>query len=191
MPAGMQESYTGIPSIDKIPADMRIYGRTGDILELTKGRLALSRIMTNKLQQKGKTAVTDITFKYKTDIPRQPLLDPVVNSGVYSDAGTNTQLYVSDQEAVMVEPGATMVITGVWLRNNAGTLTYETTMGTNGATFAERVLVLAVSAPISNIVTITVQRGFGNPYGLSNGTPCAITATMGYILLPKSQTSAV
>lgn len=72
MAQALDSAFTGVGNVHNIPAEQRIYGRTKDILRVTKGRIPMMRVMTENLGPK--MAVTDMHIKYKSDYPIQALI---------------------------------------------------------------------------------------------------------------------
>jgi hypothetical protein len=115
MAQALDSGYTGIGNVQHIPAEQRIYGRTKEILRVTKGRVPMMRVMTENLG--GKTAVTDMHIKYKSDYPLQASLK--VAELTTSLGGGYSKLFVKPQEAILLREGTRLYSDRVYYNGTA------------------------------------------------------------------------
>ena len=177
MSTTLDSSYVGVSNIDSIPAEQRIYDRTSEILKITKGKIPALRVMINNFQRGGKKAVTDIEFKYKSDVPRQALVDIAANSDSYL-GGTENRIWIPDAQAVYIEKDAILLRRDGYYNGSS----YTTTIA-SGNTARERIRVLTKGTSDGTKTWFAVRRGFGKVLG----TPDNIGTSEKLILLTKSQ----
>lgn len=193
MATALDTSYPGISAIDNIPAEQRLYGRTNDILRMTRGRNTMMRVMYENFLKGGKLATTDMEFKYKSELPRNFVLDMSIDSATTNS--TEDTIYVPNAQAAYIRIGTLLIVRGVYIGITADTtMTFETTRGTNSATQPEMIQVtqkLPAGATYTGfIVTRNYQPSIQTSGGVTPaaGTPCNIAyATMKLILASTPQ----
>lgn len=182
MAQALNTTYTGIPSVDQITAEQRIYGRTEDILKIPLGRIHLMRIIYDNFSKSGKIPVTDMEFKYKSEVPRPFVLLAAANSG---DA---TTLWIEDKWAPMIEPGASLVARNMFLKNASGTLTWGASMGASTGCYENEVIFVVAKGESDGTNTpFTITRAICPSCGGTGGSPTHITEGMGFAIMPKTQ----
>lgn len=140
MATALDTSYPGISQIDNIPAEQRIYGRTNDILRLTRGRNTMMRVMYENFLKGGKLATTDMEFKYKSELPRNFVLD-VALASTQTNSEEDT-VYIPNAQAAYVRVGTLLIVRGLYVGTDETNYTIESTRGTNRATQPEMIQVL-------------------------------------------------
>jgi hypothetical protein len=191
MAQALDTTYEGLTNIAQLTAEQRLYGRTSDILRLVQGNKPAMRVMYNNFKSKGGTAiVTDMEFKYKSEVPR-PTLVPI---GVAStpDSGAENVFGILNKYAPYIEVGAELICRDLFTRSNGGTTNWSTTRGTSGATENEVMRVIAKSVAGATYTTFTVTRNVSPAHG--GTTPGDVTAAGGnlttamyVIIMPKVQ----
>ena len=111
-----QESFEGISNLDKVVADMRIYGKTQDILKITKGRLNMMRVMAEHFP--SPMAVNEFHIKYMSDYPLQATFAIGEASGAV-DGGTENKIGVPIKEAVLLTEGTRLFAVNYFYNGNA------------------------------------------------------------------------
>jgi len=99
---GFDSRYEGMGNIHKVAAELRIYGKTSDILKITKGRMPFMRIMSTEVAGGPNLAVTDMHIKYKSDYPLQALITCTVES---SGGTAENILSFHKNESIMLTEG--------------------------------------------------------------------------------------
>ena len=189
MAEALDSAYNKITSVDQIPAEQRIYGRKGDIINITRGRLAMMRIMNKHMATRGRKSVDDMEFKYKSDIPRPAILTIAAASEDYQ-GGTENKIWIAKRHAAGVEVGSVFINRNIFFNGNASPKFSTTrTLGTSLTTFyvePEAIKVLArLETDSSGNVAFKVQRGYAPSVGSQSGTGALeITTSMKLILLP-------
>lgn len=112
----MDSAYTGIGNVQNIPAEQRIYGRTKDILRVTKGRIPMMRIMTENMG--AKMSVPDMHIKYKSDYPIQALI--TIGTTTTSLDTYHLKIWVPNQQAVLLREGTRLYCDRIYYNGNAG-----------------------------------------------------------------------
>lgn len=113
---GFDSRYEGIGNIHKVAAELRIYGKTSDILKITKGRMPFMRIMTTEAAGGPNLAVTDMHIKYKSDYPLQALITCTVQS-----SGTDDDVVsFSKNESIMLTEGTRLFATNIFYNGAVG-----------------------------------------------------------------------
>lgn len=189
--ANLSSSYTGISNIDSIPAEIRLYGRTSDVLRLTRGRNSMMRVMYDNFLRGGKIAETDMEFKYKSELPLNFVVPvSVASSNKYA---THDMFSVPVAMSNLVRVGSLLVVRGIYIGTDGTNYTYETTMGTNNATQLEMIQVLQKLPSDGTNVPIIVSRCY-HPSILTSsgsvpgaGTPIQITTSMKLIITSTPQ----
>lgn len=185
----LDSAYNKITSIEEIPAEQRIYGRKGDIINITRGRIAMMRIMNQHMATKGRKSVDDMEFKYKSDIPRPAILT-VATASDDVDGGTENKIWIAKRHAAGVEVGAVLINRNMFFNGDASPKFSTTrTLGTSTATAyiePEAMKVLSrLETDASGNVAFKVQRGYAPSVGSQSGTGALeITTSMKLIILP-------
>lgn len=187
----LDTSYSGISSIESIPAEQRLYGKTGEILRMMKGRNSAMRVMYDNFLKGGKIAQTDMEFKYKSELPRAFILDCSLASATTSS--TEDTIYIPNTQAAYVRVGTRLIVKGIWIGTDNTNYTFETTIGTNSATQPEMIKVVQKLPAGATYTGFIVERNI-KPAILTNvggtpatGTPAEITTAMKFILTPTPQ----
>jgi len=164
MAESLDTTYSAISRIDSIPAEQRIYGRTNEILRMTKGRKQMMTVMYDNFLKGGKLATTDMEFKYKSEYPRNWVIDMSIDSGTTTVA--EDTVYVPNAQAALIRPGMLLLVKGVWVGTDGTNYTWDTTMGgtTNStqvaATQPEMIQVLQKLPAGATYTGIVVSRAF-------------------------------
>lgn len=174
--ANLDTSYSGISNIDSIPAEQRLYGRTNDILRLTRGRNNMMRIMYENFQRSGKLATTDMEFKYKSELPRNFVIDMSVNSGQTSTE--EDTIYVPNAQAAYIRVGTLLIVKGLYVGTDETNYTIETTRGTNRATQPEMIQILQKLPAGTTYTAFVVYRNYQPSVtkAADNTAPARVTA---------------
>lgn len=138
MPQALDSSYTGIGNINNIPAEQRIYGRTKEILGITRGRMPNWRVMSQKMK-KG-VAVKDMEFKYKSDYPLQAQITLVEASSAV-DGGTENRFLFSTSESARLKEGDRIYSDRIFVNNSGsyvGTLASDGSYTPSAAQYSQR-----------------------------------------------------
>lgn len=171
MPTAMDSSYTGIGNVQNIPAEQRIYGKTKEILKITKGRIPMMRIMTENMG--AKMSVTDMHIKYKSDYALQALVDVSVASTVIGTTATSAQSYVGipNAQAVRLREGARLFIDRIYYNGT----TWEVGTGADylpvSAANSQRecIKILEKVSVGATDTTFRIERGYRPAKGYSRG----------------------
>lgn len=188
--ANLDTSYTGISNIDSIPAEQRLYGRTSDILRMTRGRISMMRVMYENFMRGGKLATTDMEFKYKSELPRNFVVDMSIDST--TTTATEDTIYIPNAQAAYLRVGTLLIVRGVYIGTNDTNYTFETTRGTNNATQPEMIQVLqklpAGATYTGFIVARNYQPSILNSTGTTPtaGTSCNLSATTMKLILAST-----
>lgn len=181
--ASLDNAFVGIGNIHEIPAEQRIYGRTKEILNITRGRLPNWRVMSQKTS--SRQAADDMEFKWKSDYPLQALLTLAANSSAV-DGGTHNKLGFSAIESVRLREGMRIYAdrnfvdaTGGYI----GTLVDDSYVP-SGVEHSQRecIKLLTKLETTSGITYWKVQRVFGPSY-TTTGTANSLTVAGGHKFL--------
>jgi len=156
--ANLDTSYQGISNIDSIPAEQRLYGRTNDILRMTRGRINMMRVMYENFSKGGKLATTDMEFKYKSELPRNFVLD-VALASTQTNSEEDT-IYIPNAQAPYVKVGTCLIVRGLYVGTDETNYTIESTRGTNRATQPEMIQVLQKLPAGTTYTGFVVHRNF-------------------------------
>lgn len=187
--ASLDNRFTGIGSIQEIPAEQRIYGRTKDILRLVQGRINMMRVLSDKMG--SQSAVTDMEFKYKSDYPQQALI-PIGATSTHSTGTENDIMWIATAYAPFIQVGTKLFVDRVYYNGTtfaAGTGDDYTPASTTNSQ-RECIKVLEVLNESGGNRGFRVQRGYkpaqGSTYG-GGGTPTQLTTAMKLLLSIKPQ----
>ena len=125
--ANLDAAFSGISNIDSLPAEQRLYGRTNEILQMTRGRNAMIRVMYDKFLAGGKLAQTDMEFKYKSEYPRNFILDVGVASGTTNTA--EDTIYIPNRQAAYIRVGTRLLVREIFIGTDNTNYTYDSTRG--------------------------------------------------------------
>lgn len=191
--ANLSSAFTGISNIDSITAEQRLYGRTSEILRMTRGRNSMMRVMYDNFVKGGKLATTDMHFKWKSELPRNFVVD-IAQSSTTTNSNEDT-IYINNKQAAYIRVGTLLIVRDIFIGTDNTNYTFETVRGTNNATQPEMIQVLQKLSPGDTFTGFIVRRAYyPSILTSSGGTPiflasnCAeITTDMKLVLSSTPQ----
>jgi len=170
MPTAMDSAYTGVGNVQNIPAEQRIYGRTKEIMKITKGRIPMMRVMTENMG--AKMAVTDMHIKYKSDYALQALIDvAVATTKVGGSSDVYNLISIPNAQAVRLREGTRLFVDRIYYNGTD----WETGTGTDylpvSASNSQRecIKILEKVATDANNTQFKIERGYRPAKGYSLG----------------------